>query len=117
MMCIENAEIAGTVIALSVPALKPLFGNFFSHLSDYYSSGQTRSRSARLQSRSKTATGGGSKARDSKRLLGWSSADRYEMMSSETSVTRDTKGPPSRSSAIKVTNEVNVIGGDESHFR
>lgn len=32
MLAVENAEIAGTLIALSVPALKPLFVNLFSRL-------------------------------------------------------------------------------------
>lgn len=32
MLAIETSEIGGTLIALSIPALKPLFGSLFSHL-------------------------------------------------------------------------------------
>ncbi|KAI9730401.1 MAG: hypothetical protein M1834_005911 [Cirrosporium novae-zelandiae] len=43
MLGIENAEIAGTAIALSVPALKPLFGSWFSHLGVYQSGSASKS--------------------------------------------------------------------------
>ncbi|KAF7595632.1 hypothetical protein BBP40_005380 [Aspergillus hancockii] len=61
MMGIENAEIAGTLIALSVPALKPVFGNIFVHLTEYTLS--TRNQSG-MKSQSKPATGLRSRARD-----------------------------------------------------
>lgn len=32
MLAIETSEIGGTLIALSIPALKPLFGSWFSHI-------------------------------------------------------------------------------------
>lgn len=116
MLCIENAEIAGTLIALSVPALKPVFGNLFSHLTEYTSS-HTRSRSAgRLRSHSKPVSALGSNARDDKRLLNWSKRghDDYEMMPSEVSVTRDANGSIVSSTVpgIKVTNEVNITRVD-----
>ncbi|KAJ5312790.1 hypothetical protein N7508_003620 [Penicillium antarcticum] len=119
MLCIENAEIAGTLIALSVPALKPVFGNLFAHLTEYTSS-HTRSRSTKLHSHSKPLSGATSSNRDNKRLINWSKlgGDDYEMMPSEVSVgTRDgirngdtdsvraahLKGP-----GIRVTNVVDV---------
>ncbi|KAJ5677812.1 uncharacterized protein N7477_003445 [Penicillium maclennaniae] len=115
MLCVENAEIAGTMIALSVPALKPVFGNLFSHLTDYTSS-HTRSRSVgRLRSHSKPVSGMGSHTRDDNRLLKWSKLghDDYEMMPSEVSVTRDANGSIiSSRPGIKVTNEVNVTRMD-----
>lgn len=115
MLCVENAEIAGTMIALSVPALKPVFGSLFSHLSEYTSS-HTRSRSAgRLRSHSKPVSGMGSHTRDDKRLLNWSKLghDDYEMMPSEVSVTRDASGSIiSSMPGIKVTNEVNITRMD-----
>lgn len=116
MLCIENAEIAGTLIALSVPALKPVFGNIFSQLTEYTSS-HTRSRSVRrLRSRSKPMSGMGSNTRDDKRLLNWSKlGEDYEMMPSEVSVTRDANrsNSTSKEPGIRVTNEVNISRGDE----
>ncbi|KAJ5587593.1 uncharacterized protein N7459_003358 [Penicillium hispanicum] len=115
MLCVENAEIASTLIALSVPALKPVFGNFFGHLTEYASS-HTRSRSAgKLRSASKPVSGVGSNARDDKRLLNWSKFDHddYEMVPSETSVSRDANGSISKVPGIRVTNEVNVTRGEE----
>lgn len=117
MLCIENAEIAGTLIALSVPALKPVFGNIFSHLTEYTSS-HSRSRSAgRLKRHSKAASGLGSHSRDDKRLLNWSKLGRedYEMMPSEVSVTNGVNGSrvSSQSPGIRVMNEVNVTRGEE----
>jgi hypothetical protein len=117
MLCIENAEIAGTLTALSVPALKPVFGNIFSHLTEYTSS-HTRSRSAgRLRGHSKPGSGLGSHTRDDKRLLNWSKLGRedYEMMPSEVSVTNDVNGSTalSKSPGIRVTNEVNVTRAEE----
>lgn len=35
MLAIETSEIGGTLIALSIPALKPLFGSWFSHIKAY----------------------------------------------------------------------------------
>lgn len=113
MLCVENAEISSTLIALSVPALKPVFGNIFSHLTEYTSS-HTRSRSAggRLRSQSKPMSGLGSSTRDDKRLLNWSKLghDDYEMMPSEISVARDThsRGSIVKTPGIRVTNEVNI---------
>ncbi|KAJ5279709.1 hypothetical protein N7478_005081 [Penicillium angulare] len=115
MLCVENAEIAGTLIALSVPALKPVFGNIFSHLTEYTSS-HTRSRSAgRLRSHSKPMSGLGSHARDDKRLLNWSKLghDDYEMMPSEVSVTQDASSHNSKIPGIRVTNEVNITRGED----
>ncbi|KAJ5689936.1 hypothetical protein N7462_004328 [Penicillium macrosclerotiorum] len=115
MLCVENAEIASTLIALSVPALKPVFGNLFSHLTEYTSS-HTRSRSAgRLRSHSKPISGLGSNTRDDKRLIRWSELghDDYEMMPSEVSVVRDMHGPTSKAPGIRVTNEVNITRGEE----
>ena len=43
MLAIENAEIGGTLIALSVPGLKPLFGSWFVHLTGTESKSQSRS--------------------------------------------------------------------------
>ena len=43
MLAIENAEIGGTLIALSVPGLKPLFGSWFFHLTGAESKSQSRS--------------------------------------------------------------------------
>jgi hypothetical protein len=43
MLAIENAEIGGTLIALSVPGLKPLFGSWFAHLTGAESKSQSRS--------------------------------------------------------------------------
>ncbi|KAJ5757731.1 uncharacterized protein N7511_006425 [Penicillium nucicola] len=117
MLCIENAEIAGTLVALSVPALKPVFGNLFAHLTEYTSSHtRSRSRSTKLRSHSKPLSGVASSSRDNKRLLNWSKlgADDYEMMPSEVSVgNRDAdtdsarrlnvKGP-----GIRVTNVIDV---------
>ncbi|KAJ5653760.1 hypothetical protein N7490_000763 [Penicillium lividum] len=114
MLCVENAEIAGTLIALSVPALKPVFGNLFSHLTEYTSS-HTRSRSAggRLRSQSKPTSALGSLARDDKRLLNWSKAgpDDYEMMPSEVSVARDAASM--KTPGIRVTNEVNITSVED----
>jgi hypothetical protein len=119
MLCVENAEISSTLIALSVPALKPVFGNIFSHLTEYTSS-HTRSRSAggRLRTQSKPVSGLGSSTRDDKRLLNWSKRghDDYEMMPSEISVTRDAHSRDSKTPGIRVTNEVNItrVEGDRS---
>ncbi|GES63824.1 hypothetical protein ATEIFO6365_0007051100 [Aspergillus terreus] len=92
MLCVENAEISSTLIALSVPALKPLFGNLFSRLTEYTSS-HTHSQSVRgrLRSRSMAMSGVGSKTRNDKRLLSWSKLghDDYEMMSSDISMVRE----------------------------
>lgn len=121
MLCVENAEVASTLIALSVPALKPVFGNLFSHLTEYTSS-HTRSRSAggRLRTHSKHSkpmSGVGSNARDDRRLLNWSKSgnDDYEMMPSEVSVTRDAPGDsnPYKSPGIKVTNEIDISRASE----
>ena len=115
MLCIENAEIAGTLIALSVPALKPVFGNIFTSLTEYTSS-HTRSRSAgKLRSHSKPTSGGGSRARDDKRLLNWPQlgGHDYEMMPSEVSVTPDPPGSSSKAPGIRVTNEVNITRAEE----
>lgn len=43
MLAIENAEIGGTLIALSVPGLKPLFGSWFIYLTGSESKSQSRS--------------------------------------------------------------------------
>jgi len=43
MLAIENAEIGGTLIALSVPGLKPLFGVRFGSLHASFSKSQSRS--------------------------------------------------------------------------
>lgn len=110
MLCVENAEIASTLIALSVPALKPVFGNLFGHLTEYASS-HTRSRSAgKLRSASKPMSALGSHARDDKQLLNWSKFNHedYEMVPSEVSVSRDANGSISKALGIRVTNEVNV---------
>ena len=111
MMCIENAEIAGTLIALAVPSLKPLFGTLFSHLSGY-ASGRTRTQTSKLQSQSK---GVGTNNRNSRRLLSRSKIDDYEMMSSETSIARDIQRSPaslaSGTSGINVTSEINITHG------
>lgn len=42
MLAVENAEISGTLIALSVPALKPLFVNLFSRLASLKSLSRVR---------------------------------------------------------------------------
>ncbi|KAJ6139925.1 hypothetical protein N7471_006411 [Penicillium samsonianum] len=131
MMCVENAEIAATLVALSVPALKPVFGNLFAHLTEYTSS-HTRSRSTKLHSLGHSKTIGSaaiSSNRDSKRLINWSKIgkDDYEMMPSEVSVSRDIRGGSrgsdrsgeeeknngSQSPGIRVTNEVNISRGQE----
>jgi hypothetical protein len=128
MICVENAEIALTLIALSVPALKPVFGSLFAHLTEYTSS-HTRSRSTKLRSHgvghSKSmASGAASSNRDSKRLINWSKIgkDDYEMMPSEVSVTREVRGGSSEgereseganSPGITVTNEINVVRAKE----
>ncbi|GIJ91847.1 hypothetical protein Asppvi_010822 [Aspergillus pseudoviridinutans] len=115
MLCVENAEVSSTLIALSVPALKPVFGNVFSHLTEY-TVRHTNSRSAggRLRSQSKPTSALGSSARDDKRLLNWSGRGHgdYEMMPSEILVARDVH---SRESAVKrpgiqVKNEVIITG-------
>jgi hypothetical protein len=122
MLCIENAEIAGTLIALSVPALKPVFGNFFAHLTEYTSSHtRSRSRSTKLRSHSKPLSGVASSNRDNKRLINWSKlgGDDYEMMPSEVSVgTRDgnhghgdgasARGVNLKGPGIHVTNIVDI---------
>ncbi|GLI74367.1 hypothetical protein PoHVEF18_002604 [Penicillium ochrochloron] len=121
MLCVENAEISSTLIALSVPALKPVFGNIFGHLTEYTSS-HTRSRSAggRLRSQSKPVSGLNSSTRDDKRLLNWSKRghDDYEMMPSEISVVRDahSRDSTAKTPGIRVTNEVNItrVEGDRS---
>jgi hypothetical protein len=116
MLCVENAEIAGTLIALSVPALKPVFGNMFSRLTEYTGS-RTRSRSrsngGRLRSQSKPTSALGT-VRDDKRLLNWSKAgqDDYEMMPSEVSVTRELS-KSMKTPGIRVTNEVNITRGED----
>ncbi|KAJ5939769.1 hypothetical protein N7466_002903 [Penicillium verhagenii] len=118
MLCVENAEIAGTLVALSVPALKPVFGNIFSQLTEYTGSRtRSRSRSAgdRLRSQSKPASALGSSAvRDDKRLLNWSKIgqDEYEMMPSEVSVVRNPSNA-TKIPGIHVTNEINITHGEE----
>ena len=136
MLCVESAEIAGTLVALSVPAVKPVFGNLFAHMAEYTSS-HTRSRSTKLHSlgHSKTIPSAAiSTNRDSKRLINWSKIgmDDYEMMPSEVSVSRDMLGGSrgsdrsdearhqmhgSRSPGIRVTNEINVTHAQESEVR
>ncbi|KGO78203.1 hypothetical protein PITC_034180 [Penicillium italicum] len=134
MMCVENAEIAATLVALSVPALKPVFGNLFARLTEYNSS-HTRSRSTKVHSlgHSKTVgTGAHSSNRDSKRLINWSKIgkDDYEMMPSEVSLSRAARGGSrgsdhsveegrngSRSPGIRVTNEVNIVRDEEIDVR
>lgn len=130
MMCVENAEIAATLVALSVPALKPVFGNLFAHLTEYTSS-HTRSRSTKMPSlgHSKTVGSGAvSSNRDSKRLINWSKIgkDDYEMMPSEISVSGDIRGASrasdhsgdvdrgARSPGIRVTNEVTINRAHDS---
>ncbi|KAF7519245.1 hypothetical protein PCG10_010107 [Penicillium crustosum] len=128
MMCVESAEIAATLVALSVPALKPVFGNLFAHLTEYTSSHtRSRSRSTKIPSlgHSKTVGSGAvSSNRDSKRLINWSKIgkDDYEMMPSEISVSRDTRAASrasdeiergARSPGIRVTNEVTINRGSE----
>lgn len=115
MLCIENAEIAGTLIALSVPALKPVFGNIFNSLTEYTSS-HSRSQSAgRLRSQSKPASGLNSHVREDRRFLRWSKlgGDNYEMMPSEVSVTQNMPSPGSKSPGIQVTNEINITRLEE----
>lgn len=117
MLCVENAEIAGTLLALSVPALKPVFGNMFSRLTEYTGSrtrSQSRSAGNRLRSQSKPASALGSSVRDDKRLLNWSKIgkDDYEMMPSEVSVTRELS-KSTKTPGIRVTNEVNITRGEE----
>ena len=108
MMCIENAEIAGTLIALAVPSLKPLFGSLFSHISDY-STGRTRNQTSKMQSQSK-GTGA-----NSRRFLNRSKLDDYEMMTSETSIAREMQGSPATlvpdTPGINVTNEIRITSG------
>lgn len=133
MMCVENAEIAATLVALSVPALKPVFGNLFAHLTEYTSS-HTRSRSTKMPSlgHSKTVGSGAvSSNRDSKRLINWSKIgkDDYEMMPSEISVSGDIRGASrasdhsgevrrgARSPGIRVTNEVTINRAHDSDVR
>lgn len=43
MLAIETSEIGGTLIALSVPGLKPLFGSWFAHINGDEYNPQTRS--------------------------------------------------------------------------
>jgi hypothetical protein len=43
MLAIENSEIGGTLIALSVPGLKPLFGSRFVHITGSEFKSQSRS--------------------------------------------------------------------------
>ncbi|KAJ5826073.1 hypothetical protein N7474_003211 [Penicillium riverlandense] len=118
MLGIENAEIAGTLIALSVPALKPVFGNVFSRLTEYTSS-HTRSRSARLKITSKPLSAVGSNTRDSKQLLQWSThgRDDYEMMGSEVSVRPDQRSPSTpdagKGPGIRITNEIDISREEE----
>ncbi|KAJ5612978.1 hypothetical protein N7510_006172 [Penicillium lagena] len=118
MLAIENAEIAGTLIALSVPALKPVFGNVFSRLTEHTPS-HTRSRSARLKGHSKPTSAVGSNTRDSNRLLHWSTHNRddYEMMASEVSVTPDQRSSSTpdaeKGQGIRVTNEIDISRGKE----
>lgn len=99
---IENAEIAGTLVALAVPSLKPLFGSFLSHLSEYTPG----------HSYLKDATGVGHNNNGaSKRLLGRSRTDDYEMMPSETLESQHDRLGNSivpETSGIKVTKEVNT---------
>ncbi|KAG0157703.1 hypothetical protein PDIDSM_4888 [Penicillium digitatum] len=132
MMCVENAEIAGTLIALSVPALKPVFGGLFTRINEYTSS-RTRSHSTKITSLSHsktTGTGASSSKRDSKRLISWSKIgkDDYEMMPSDASLSRDVTSGSRRSNrneeerngtsspGIRVTNEV-IIQDDGSDVR
>ncbi|KAJ5782306.1 hypothetical protein N7457_004080 [Penicillium paradoxum] len=133
LMCVENAELAATLIALSVPALKPVCGNLFAHLTEYTSS-HTLSRSAKLQSRGNSknlCSGAVSSTADNKRLLNWSKVgkDDYEMMASEVLVSRDIRGnsrgsdrsgdgkDDSDSPGIRVTNEVNISRDHEQAVR
>ncbi|GAB1200240.1 hypothetical protein APSETT444_009610 [Aspergillus pseudonomiae] len=111
MMGIENAEIAGTLIALSVPALKPVFGNIFTHLTEYTVSTRNRSN---MKSQSKPTSGLKSRARDSKRLLSWSKNgyEDYEMMGSETNIPPSGPGQSSPKS-IGVTTEVSIFHGQQ----
>ncbi|KAA8650247.1 hypothetical protein EYZ11_003838 [Aspergillus tanneri] len=121
MMGIENAEIAGTLIALSVPALKPVFGNLFAHLTEYTTSSRHRTLSGRLKSQSNPGTGIASAVRDNKRLLSsWSKHgnDDYEMMQSETNVSSTSPAPRvdsgvTKGRRIKVTEEISIIRGDQ----
>ncbi|GMF78992.1 unnamed protein product [Aspergillus oryzae] len=117
MMVIENAEIAGTLIALSVPALKPVFGNIFTHLTEYTLSTRNRSN---MKSQSKPTSGIKSRARDSKRLLSWSKHgyDDYEMMSSETNIppsgpVQSTEPGSPGNKSIGVTTEVSIFHGQQ----
>ncbi|CAL5868359.1 uncharacterized protein PFLUO_LOCUS2584 [Penicillium psychrofluorescens] len=113
MLCIENAEIAGTLIALSVPALKPMFTNVSSRLTEY-TSGNTRSRSTRLKDRSIPMSAVGFNTRDSKQLLYWSmhGRDDYEMMAPEISAAPDQRSSSTldteKDPGIRVTNEVDI---------
>ncbi|KAJ5894039.1 hypothetical protein N7495_005730 [Penicillium taxi] len=117
MLCVENAEIASSLIALSVPALKPAFGNMFNHMTEYTES-RTRSQSVgRLrthQSRIVTNTLS-SATRDDKRLIDWSNigGNEYEMTAPEASHHPDDRRPRSKSEGIKVTNEVNIESVDD----
>lgn len=93
-MGIENTQIGGTLIALSVPALKTVFGNLFSYLTKHTTSSrnQSRSKSGNRLSQSKHGTSGlSSTVRYSERLA-WSKHgnDDYEMMSDN--VSRECRG-------------------------
>lgn len=121
MMAIENAEIAGTLIALSVPALKPVFGNIFTQLTEYSLS--TRNRSG-MPSQSKPSSGLRSRARDSKRLLSFSKHgyDDYEMMGSETNIppsgpVQSSEPGTARDKGIGVTTEVAIFHGQQADQR
>ncbi|KAJ5121284.1 uncharacterized protein N7515_009245 [Penicillium bovifimosum] len=136
MMCVENAEIAATLIALSIPALKPVFGNVFSHIAEYTTNTRSHTRSTKLHTRgqhSKTTSSGVASGNwDNKRLLHWSKngKDEYEMMASEVSVSRDIRGGSSGSArsseetravvpgpGIRVTNEVAISRGQVEEGR
>ncbi|KAF7717524.1 Uncharacterized protein PECH_005452 [Penicillium ucsense] len=111
MLCVENAEISGTLIALSVPALKPLFGNIFNHLNDLTPS-HGRSRFTTRRSQPNPVSGDGSATRDDKKLLNWSQRgqDSHEMVPAEVFVSRDPRirGSLITTPGIRVTNEVDV---------
>ncbi|EPS32302.1 hypothetical protein POX_d05535 [Penicillium oxalicum] len=113
MLCVENAEIAATLIALSVPALKPLFGNIFGHLRlTEYTPSNSRSRFTSRRTQPRPPSGEGSTNCDDKNLLNWSQRghDNHEMMPTEVFVSRDrqNRGSSINAAGIRVTNEVDV---------
>lgn len=54
MLAIENAEIGGTLIALSIPGLKPLLGNCFTKIDRSFKSGEIIPSRATPRPRSKS---------------------------------------------------------------